>query len=97
MNLVAFRTTKEDWGDPSSLTRPARQADLLGDFEGWASYIQKLLKLTKPELDIVRYVSDLLLLFLPSSPLFLMNMRDSGQSSISVIIQFQPSPKVGSA
>src|SRR4051812_18860528 len=54
LNLVAFKTTSEDWEDPSHLTKPARQEDLLRDFEGYAPYIQKLLKLTKPDLDIVR-------------------------------------------
>ncbi|EED22034.1 salicylate hydroxylase, putative [Talaromyces stipitatus ATCC 10500] len=52
LNLVAFRTTSANWEDPSRLTKPAHQDDLLRDFEGWAPYIQKLLKLTKPDLDI---------------------------------------------
>ncbi|RAO71004.1 uncharacterized protein BHQ10_007016 [Talaromyces amestolkiae] len=52
LNLVAFRTTTDEWEDRVHLTKPARQEDLLKDFEDWAPYIQKLLKLTKPELDI---------------------------------------------
>lgn len=57
LNLVAFRTTADEWEDRVHLTKPARQEDLLKDFEGWAPYIQKLLKLTNPELDIVRSLS----------------------------------------
>lgn len=54
LNLVAFRTTTDEWEDHVRLTKPARQEDLLKDFESWAPYIQTLLKLTEPELDIVR-------------------------------------------
>ncbi|EEA26150.1 hypothetical protein TMatcc_005601 [Talaromyces marneffei ATCC 18224] len=52
MNLVTFSTTADEWEDHVRLTKPAHQNDLLKDFEGFAPYIQKLLKLTKPDLDI---------------------------------------------
>lgn len=53
LNLVAFKTTSEDWDDASRLTKPAHQEDLLRDYDAYAPYIKNLLKLTKPDLDIV--------------------------------------------
>ncbi|OKL61229.1 hypothetical protein UA08_03486 [Talaromyces atroroseus] len=52
VNLVAFKTSSEGWDDPLRMTKPARQEDLLRDFAGYKPYIQKLIKLTKPEMDI---------------------------------------------
>jgi salicylate hydroxylase len=57
LNLVAFKTTTEDWEDPSRLTKPAHQADLLRDFSGYAPYIKNLLERTKLDLDIVSIFS----------------------------------------
>ena len=53
MNVVAFRTTKDDWPDHSKLTMPSTREDAMQDFSGFAPYIKKLLELAKPELDIV--------------------------------------------
>lgn len=53
LNIVAFKTTADDWPDSQRLTKPAEQKDLLRDFEGYGPNIIKLLKLTKPNLDIV--------------------------------------------
>lgn len=53
LNIVAFRTTPDDWPDPQRLTRPAKREDALRDFQGYGSNVTKLLNLTKPDLDIV--------------------------------------------
>ena len=53
LNIVAFKTTSEDWPDPEKLTRPAEQKDLLRDFDGYNDTLIQLLKLTKPNLDVV--------------------------------------------
>jgi len=57
LNVVAFKTTSEEWPDHQRLTRPAKQKDLLRDFEGYGPNVIKLLKLTKPNLDIVGHPS----------------------------------------
>lgn len=53
LNIVAFRTTKEDWPDYQKLTRPAKREDALRDFGGYGANVVNLLKLTEPELDVV--------------------------------------------
>jgi salicylate hydroxylase len=53
MNLVAFKTASEPWDDTARMTKPASQEDLLRDFAGYKPYIQKMIVLTKPEMDIV--------------------------------------------
>jgi salicylate hydroxylase len=53
LNIVAFRTTSNDWQDHSRLVRPAKQEDALKDFEGAGANVIGLLKLTKPDLDMV--------------------------------------------
>ena len=53
LNIVAFKTSSEDWPDNQRLTRPAERKDLLRDFEAYGPNVIKLLKLTKPTLDIV--------------------------------------------
>jgi salicylate hydroxylase len=53
LNIVAFRTTADDWPDFHKLTRPAKREDALRDFEGYGSNVRKLLQLTKPDLDVV--------------------------------------------
>ena len=53
LNIVAFRTSAEDWPDFNKLTRTATREDILRDHEGYGPSVIKLLKLTKPELDVV--------------------------------------------
>ena len=53
MNVVAFRTTENDWNDSSRLTKPATRKDALRDFDGFGDNVINLLKLAEPELDIV--------------------------------------------
>jgi salicylate hydroxylase len=53
LNIVAFRTTTENWSDPQRLVKPATQEDALRDYEGYGTNVIKLLKLTKPNLDVV--------------------------------------------
>lgn len=55
VNLVAFKSTPEDWDDPTQMTKPTTQETLLQAYAGYKPYIQKLLKLTNPALDIVRF------------------------------------------
>ncbi len=53
LNIVAFRTTTDDWPDFQKLTRPAKREDALHDFAEYSSNVRKLLQLTKPDLDVV--------------------------------------------
>lgn len=53
MNLVAFRTTSEDWPDTQRLTRPGQREQLLHDFEDYGPAALELLKLVNPKLDVV--------------------------------------------
>lgn len=53
LNVVAFHTSSEDWPDSARLTRPSTRENALHDFEGFGANVTALLKLTKPELDIV--------------------------------------------
>lgn len=53
LNIVAFRTTEDDWPDFERLTRPAKQEDALRDFKGYGHNVTSLLKLTNKELDVV--------------------------------------------
>lgn len=53
LNIVAFRTTPDDWPDFSRLTRAAKREDALRDFAGYGSNVIGLLNLTKPDLDVV--------------------------------------------
>ena len=58
LNIVGFRTTKESWPDSNRLTRPAKREDALRDFAGYGSNVTELLKLTKPDLDIVGHTGN---------------------------------------
>jgi len=53
LNIVAFRTTPDDWPDSQRLTRRAKREDALRDYKGYGSNVIKLLNLTKPDLDVV--------------------------------------------
>ena len=53
LNMVAFRTTTDEWPDFSRLTRKATREDALRDYEGFGPNVINLLKLTNPELDVV--------------------------------------------
>lgn len=53
LNIVAFRTSAEDWPDYQKLTRMAKREDALREHEGYGPSVIKLLKLTKPDLDTV--------------------------------------------
>lgn len=61
LNIVAFRTTQDEWPDTQRLTKPAERKELLRDFEGYGHSLIKLLELTKPDLDIVSLQFHLLL------------------------------------
>lgn len=61
MNIVAFRTDPNDWPDHTRLTKSAKREQALKDFEGWGSDVTELLKLTKPDLDVVGSKKSLLL------------------------------------
>ncbi|KIX92833.1 uncharacterized protein Z520_11496 [Fonsecaea multimorphosa CBS 102226] len=52
LNIVAFRTSPEDWPDSQRLTRPAKREEALREFSGYGSNVIQLLKLTKPDLDV---------------------------------------------
>lgn len=52
LNIVAFRTTKDDWPDYQKLTRPAKREDALKDFSGYGANVLNLLKLTNADLDV---------------------------------------------
>ncbi|KAL6243946.1 hypothetical protein RBB50_009380 [Rhinocladiella similis] len=52
LNIVAFRTTPEEWPDFNKLTRPAKREDALRDFAEYGSNVINLLKLTNPDLDV---------------------------------------------
>ena len=52
-NVVAFRTTSDDWLDYPKLTRRATREDALRDFASFNPTILGLLKLTNPDLDVV--------------------------------------------
>ncbi|KAH6656041.1 hypothetical protein BKA67DRAFT_516187 [Truncatella angustata] len=52
LNIVAFRTTTDDWPDYEHLTRPAKREDALRDFEGFGHNVISLLKLTNEDLDV---------------------------------------------
>jgi salicylate hydroxylase len=56
LNIVAFRTTSDDWPDFQKLTRTATREDVLRDHEGYGSNVIKLLELTSPDLDVVSTV-----------------------------------------
>ena len=53
LNVVAFRTSPDDWPDYTKLTRPATRERALKDYSGYGSNVIELLKLTDPELDCV--------------------------------------------
>ena len=57
LNIVAFRTSPDDWPDFNRLTRPAKREDALRDYEGYGSNVVSLLKLTKPDLDVVSWAT----------------------------------------
>ncbi|EXJ88728.1 salicylate hydroxylase [Capronia coronata CBS 617.96] len=52
LNMVAFRTTTDDWPDFQRLTRPAKREDALRDFAAYGTNVKQLLALTKPNLDV---------------------------------------------
>jgi salicylate hydroxylase len=58
LNIVAFRISPEEWPDFNKLTRPAKREDALRDFIGYGSKVINLLKLTKPDLDVVSQTED---------------------------------------
>ncbi|KAI1623077.1 salicylate hydroxylase [Exophiala viscosa] len=52
LNIVAFRTTSDDWPDFQHLTKPGKREDVLRDFSEFGSNVKNLLRLTKPDLDM---------------------------------------------
>ncbi|KAI1864391.1 uncharacterized protein JN550_008948 [Neoarthrinium moseri] len=52
LNIVAFRTTEDDWPDRERLARPARREDALRDFAGYGRIVTSLLRLTSEELSV---------------------------------------------
>lgn len=53
LNLVGFHTDPDEWKDAEHLTAPAHREDALRDFGNFGPDVQKLLKLAKPDLDVV--------------------------------------------
>lgn len=53
LNLVAFRTTSEDWPDAQRLTRSGELDELLQEFEDYGPAVIRLLKLLDPKLNVV--------------------------------------------
>ena len=90
MNVVAFRTSEDDWRDNSRLTKPAKREDALRDFEGYGDNVMSVLKLADPELDIVS-------ILLCCHRETLSDLVDSGLSFTLVTIPFLPSRKVAFA
>ena len=56
LNIVAFKTSPDEWPDSQKLTRSATREDALRDFAGFGRNVVGLLKLTKPNLDVVSLV-----------------------------------------
>lgn len=54
LNIVAFKTTSDEWPDYHRLTKPGKREDALRDFSAFGPDILGLLKLAKPDLDVVR-------------------------------------------
>ena len=46
LNIVAFRTDSNEWGDTTKTTKTAHRHDALDDFKGYNSLVRKLLELT---------------------------------------------------
>jgi len=82
LNVVAFKTTSEQWPDAQRLTKPAERKDLLHDFQHYGPNVIKLLELTEPNLDIVSRIIGKAVTLLTLS---------SGRYLIWVIIQCQHS------
>lgn len=53
LNIVGFHSDPNDWKDSEHLTAPAQREDALRDFGHFGPDVQKLLKLAKPDLDVV--------------------------------------------
>jgi salicylate hydroxylase len=58
LNIVAFKTSTQDWPDSQRLTRPATSKELLYDFRDFGEPLRRLLSLTGEELDVVRVLSN---------------------------------------
>jgi salicylate hydroxylase len=58
LNIVAFKTSTQDWLDSQRLTRPATRKELLHDFRDFGEPLRRLLSLTGEELDVVRVLSN---------------------------------------
>lgn len=54
LNIVAFHTTPDEWTDYPRLTRSGTRDEALRDFAGYGPNVTNLLKLTDPELAVVR-------------------------------------------
>lgn len=53
MNVVAIHADPNEWEGATYLTKPSDRNDLLRDFADWGKDVTSLLKLAKPNLDIV--------------------------------------------
>jgi salicylate hydroxylase len=53
LNIVAFKTSKQDWPDSQRLTRRATRKELLHDFRDFGEPLRRLLSLTSKDLDVV--------------------------------------------
>ncbi len=53
MNVVAFHTSEEPWGDIQRNTRIATREDALSDFAGFGKDVTNILQLTDPKLNVV--------------------------------------------
>lgn len=59
LNIVAFHTTPGEWADYPRLTRSGTRDEALRDFAGYGPNVTNLLKLTDPELAVVRISSSI--------------------------------------
>ncbi|KAL5358745.1 hypothetical protein BJX96DRAFT_147206 [Aspergillus floccosus] len=57
LNIVAFHTSPEPWTEYPRLTRQGTRDEVLRDFAGYGPNVINLLKLTDPELSVVRISS----------------------------------------
>ena len=57
LNIVAFHTTPDGWAEYPRLTRSGTRDEVLRDFANYGPNVANLLKLTDPELNVVRLLS----------------------------------------
>lgn len=51
MNVVAFKTSSEDWPDPNHLTLPSKKEHVFEDFKDFGPTVKKIIDMLEPNLD----------------------------------------------